>query len=195
MYSNCLKRNHLVKDPWQSGIMNVRSWVHNKTYGSWKRRQLQFWNKLFSVQIIPTSTLELSIDAGWFEHITTEQKQLVIRNATINIVDVDTLSGCYHIKPSSFRMGELVCGRSKTIGPQNVEKCLCICVVGLLQVKIEITQNPNLLILFGQNTQGVLKVLVKQWKSSTCAINNQSDDWLGAWAHSHTQLFEAGSWK
>ena len=48
--------------------------------------------------------------------LTTAQKQLVIRNATINIVDVDTLSGCYHIKPSSLVMGGLVCGRIKTMG-------------------------------------------------------------------------------
>ena len=49
-----------------------------------------------------TLTLELSIDERWLEHLTTAQKQLVIRNATINIDDVDTLSGCYHIKPSSL---------------------------------------------------------------------------------------------
>ena len=54
---------------------------------------------------------------GWFEHLKTAQKQLVIRNATIIIVNVDTLSGCYYIKPSSLVMGGLVCGQFKTMGP------------------------------------------------------------------------------
>ena len=40
MYSNGLKKNHLVKDPLQSGIIKIRNWVHIKTCGSWKRRQL-----------------------------------------------------------------------------------------------------------------------------------------------------------
>ena len=37
-------------------------------------------------------------------------KSSVIRNATINIVDVDTLSGCYYIEPYSLVMGGLVGG-------------------------------------------------------------------------------------
>ena len=37
--------------------------------------------------------------------------------------------------------------------------------------------------------QGVSKLLLKQWKGRTCAIN-QSDDWLGAWAYSRTQMLK-----
>ena len=63
------------------------------------------------------SNSELSIDGKWFEHLTTAQKQLVIINSTIDIVYVDTLFGCYHIKPSSLVTGWLVCGIVKTMGP------------------------------------------------------------------------------
>ena len=67
-------------------------------------------DKQLSICKFPTSNLELSIDGRWLEHLATAQKQLVIRKTTINIVTVDNLSGCYHIKPSSLVMGGLVCG-------------------------------------------------------------------------------------
>ena len=54
----------------------------------------------FSVQKIPTSNLDLSVDERWLAHFATAQKQLVIRIVTINIVSVDTHPGCYYIKPS-----------------------------------------------------------------------------------------------
>ena len=95
--------------------MKFKVWIHIKTCVSWKRRQLHFWNKLFSVQKIPTSNLKLSIDGKWFEHLATAQKQLLIRNETINIVNVDNLSRFYHIKPSFLVMGGLVCEWIKTI--------------------------------------------------------------------------------
>ena len=85
---------------------------------------------------------------------------------------------------------------------------MCICVNGLLQIKIEITQNPNFFIVCGQNTQTIFKFLVKQWRSSTCAINKPIR-WL-TWSlslFSHTGVWNwqlkltttacsgTGSWK
>ena len=72
-----------------------------------------------------------SIDGRRLENLTTAQMQLVIRKATINIVNVDNLFGCYHIKPSFLVMGGFV-DESK---PWDFKmfKVLVHCVVRLLQ--------------------------------------------------------------
>ena len=53
---------------------------------------------------------------GIFFRFRREENQINSVFSLLNLVDVDTLSGCYHIKPSSLAMGGLVSGRIKTMG-------------------------------------------------------------------------------